>query len=392
MMVGQLDYFIAANRGEIITRCRAKVATRSLPSPIEAEIDHGVPLFLDQLMDALRLGEKSNLDIGKSAVQHGHDLLLQGFTVAQVVHAYGDICQSITELAVEADARISPADFRTLNRCLDEAIAGAVTEYGREQNQSTLDGEVARGSEQLGFLAHELRNLISIAIFAFEVLKTGNVGVAGSTGTVLHRSLMAMRALIGRSLAEIRLTQGVQNRERFLVSAFIEEMASAARLEANARGLGLTVVPLEDGVAIEADRQVLAAAVGNLLHNAFKFTRPATTVTLRVGASAERVLIEIQDECGGLPGGNVNELFRPFEQRGVDRTGLGLGLAFSRWGVEANNGRIYARNLPERGCVFIVDLPRLPVPAVDGLVSKPFALHRPGVRINLIDATSQIRR
>ena len=123
-------------------------------------------------------------------------------------------------------------------------------------------------------------------------------------------------------------------------------------------------MPVDDGVAIEADRQVLAAVVGNLLQNAFKFTRPGTTVTLRVGASAERVLIEIQDECGGLPSGNVNELFRPFEQRSADRTGLGLGLAFSRWGVEANHGRIYARNLPDKGCVFTVDLPRLPVPAV----------------------------
>ena len=209
-----------------------------------------------------------------------------------------------------------------------------------------------------------MRNLINTAIVAFEVLKTGNVGVAGSTGTVLHRSLMASRALIGRSLAEVRLTQGVQNREQFLVSGFIEEIASAATLEANARGVRLTVMPVEDGVAIEADRQVLAAVVGNLLQNAFKFTRPRTTVTLRVGASAERVLIEIQDECGGLPSGNVNELFRPFEQRSADRTGVGLGLAFSRWGVEANNGRIYARNLPDRGCVFTVDLPRLPVPAV----------------------------
>jgi signal transduction histidine kinase len=100
-------------------------------------------------------------------------------------------------------------------------------------------------------------------------------------------------------------------------------------------------------VAIEADRQVLARVLGNLLQHAFKFTRPRTTVTLRVGASAERVVIEIQDECGGLRGGSVNELFRPFEQRSVDRIGLGLGLAFSRWGVEANDGRIYARNLPE---------------------------------------------
>jgi signal transduction histidine kinase len=359
-----LHEFIAVYREEIIRRCRAKVATRSVPPPTDAEIDHGVPVFLDQLMDALRLGLTSSPEIGQSAVKHGHDLLLQGFTVSQVVHDYGDVCQSITELAVEKNAPIGTDDFRMLNRCLDDAIAGAVTQYGRERNQSTLEREAARGSERLGFFAHELRNLVHTAIMAFEVLKTGNVGVAGSTGTVLDRSLMGLRALIGRSLAEVRLTQGVQNREPFLVSEFIQELASAATLEAKARGIRLTVLRVEDGVAIEADRQVLAAAVGNLLQNAFKFTRPHSAVTLRVGASADRVLIEIQDECGGLPGGDANGLFRSFEQRSDDRTGLGLGLAFSRWGVEANNGRISARNLPNSGCVFSVDLPRLPVPAV----------------------------
>jgi len=363
-----LHEFIAVNREEIIQRCRAKVATRSVPPPTDVEtdveIDHGVPVFLDQLIDALRLGLTSSPEIGRSAVKHGHDLLLQGFTVSQVVHDYGDVCQSITDLAVEENAPISTDDFRTLNRCLDDAIAGAVTEFGREQTQSTLDGETARGSERAGFLAHELRNVLNTAIMAFEVLKTGNVGVAGSTGRVLHRSLMGARALVSRSLAEVRLTQGIQNRDQFLVSDFIQELVPAATLEASVRGIGLTVIPVEEGVAIEADHQVLAAVVGNLLQNAFKFTRPRTAVTLRVGASAERVLIEIQDECGGLPTGDVNELFRPFEQRSADRTGVGLGLAFSRWGVEANNGRIYARNLPDKGCVFTIDLPRLPVPAV----------------------------
>src|SRR4026209_2340723 len=104
-----------------------------------------------------------------------------------------------------------------------------------------------------------MRSCINGAIVAFDVLKTGNVGVAGSTGTVLHRSLMASRALIGHSLAEGRLTHGVQNREQFLVSEFIEEIASASTLEANARGVRLIVTPVEDGVTIEADRQVLAA-------------------------------------------------------------------------------------------------------------------------------------
>jgi signal transduction histidine kinase len=359
-----LHEFISLNRDEIIRRCRVKVAERSIPPPTKAEIDHGVPLFLGQLVEALRLRLSSTPEIAGSAILHGKDLLRQGFTLSQVVHDYGDVCQSITELAVETAAPINVDDFRLLNGCLDVAIAGAVTEYGRGRNQSTLDGEAVRESERLGFFAHELRNLIHTAMIALEVIKSGNVGVAGSTGAVLQRSLAGARDLIAHSLAEVRLTQGIQNREQILVSGFIEELAPAARLAATARGIKLTVTPVEDGIAIEADRQVLAAVVMNLLQNAFKFTRPRTTVTLRVGASADRVLLEVQDECGGLPGGDVNELFRPFEQRGADRTGLGLGLAFSRWGVEANHGRLYARNLPDAGCVFTVDLARSPVPAL----------------------------
>jgi len=358
-----LDYFIAANRDEIIARCRAKAATRSLPVSSTTPSNHGVPVFLEQLMDALRLGVKSNPNIGSTAVRHGHDLLLQGFTASQVVHDYGDVCQVITEMAMEMNAPISAADFRLLNGCLDDAIAGAVTEYGRERDQSR-DDAAARGSERLGVFVHELRNLVNTAIVSFEVLRTGNVGVTGSTGRVLHRSLLGLRSLIGRSLAETRITEGLQNPEQIALSDFIAEVGAAATLEANAVGITLSVLPVDDGVAIEADRQVVAAVVGNLLQNAFKFTRPHTTVTLRAGASAARVLIEVEDECGGLPAGNAEELFRPFEQQSADRTGLGLGLAFSRWAVAANHGRIYARTLPDRGCVFTVDLPRLPIPAV----------------------------
>jgi C4-dicarboxylate-specific signal transduction histidine kinase len=88
-------------------------------------------------------------------------------------------------------------------------------------------------------------------------------------------------------------------------------------------------------------------------------------VTLSVGGSADRVLIDVQDECGGLPGEpRGRELVATFEQRSADRSGLGIGLSFSRWGAKANGGRLYARNLPGTGCVFTVDLPRVTIPAV----------------------------
>jgi signal transduction histidine kinase len=362
-----LQGFIELNREEIIQRCRAKVATRSLPPVTEAEINYGVPLFLDELVDALRSGTTS-AQIGRSAGQHGHDLLLQGLSISQVVHDYGDVCQTITELAVETNAPISTDDFRTLNRCLDDAIAAAVTTFGRESQERASEQQqeaMARSNERVSFLVHELRNLVSTAIVAFEVLKTGNVGVSGVTGGVLNRSLVGLQQLIAHSLDEVRVTKGTTKKKQIAVSRFIENAAAAAELTANTRGLTLVVEPVDDGLTIEGDPQILMAVVGNLLQNGFKFTEPSTTVTLRVRASADRILIEVEDECGGLPGGgDAEELPPSFEQRGADRSGLGVGLAFSRWGAEVNDGRLYARNLPGKGCVFTVDLPRCPIPAV----------------------------
>ena len=361
-----LQKFVTTHRHEIIQRCRQKVASRTIPPPTEAEMNHGVPLFLDQLVDALHAGDSTSAAIGHAASRHGHDLLLKGFTVSQVVHDYGDVCQSITDLAVEREVPISPEDFRTLNACLDDAIAIAVTQYARERDQTAADGEALRGSERLGFFAHELRNLLNTAMLAFEAIRSGRVAVAGSTATVLHRSLTGANSLISRSLAEVRLTQGIQQREPIDVAGLVDEIAPAATLAADAHRIAVTVEAVEPGLRIEGDRQVLSAVLMNLLQNAIKFTQPGTAITMRVGASDERVLLEVEDRCGGLPGGESDELFRAFEQRGANRTGLGLGLAFSRWGVEANRGRLYARNLPGRGCVFTIDLPRLHAMSVAG--------------------------
>jgi signal transduction histidine kinase len=351
-----LDAFVTRNREEIIRRCRAKVEARSDPAPTLAVLGDGVPGFLDGLVTALRHDPSSNVEIGRSAARYGRDLHLQGFPVSQVVHGYGDVCQSISDLALEVEIPISVEDFRTLNRCLDDAIASAVTAFGRGQPLPAAGA--ASVDEPLGFLAHEVRNLLGTATVAFEVLRSGNVGVGGSTGRVLQRSLAALRELIDRSIADVRLGRGLREPTQFGVAELIAELAPAASLDAGARGLSFRVDPGNAQVNVLADRAILAASVSNLLQNAFKFTRPGTTVTLRGAASADRALIEVEDECGGLSDGRVDELFQPFVQRGPDRTGLGLGLAISRWGVEANNGRISTRNLPGCGCIFSIDLPR----------------------------------
>ena len=364
-----LQTFITRNREELIRRCGAKAKLRSIPTPTTA-LEYGVPRFLDELVQAFGHHPPSTRAIGRSAARHGHDLQQQGYTVSQVVHDYGDVCQSIADLALQLDVAISVDDFRTLNSCLDAAIACAVTEFGYGK-RVTDDAQFAREqahleNERLAFLAHEIRNLVGTAAVAFEVLRSGDVGVGGSAGRVLERSLSALRDLINRSLDEVRLRHDVRARTHFGVAEFIAELAPAAAMDAGARGLSFECKPGDVAVTVDADRPILAATVTNLLQNAFKFTRPGTTVRLRGSATADRVLIEVEDECGGLPDANVSDLFLPFEQRGADRTGLGLGLAISRWGAEANNGRITVRDLPSHGCIFAVDLPRSAVLAAHG--------------------------
>ncbi len=170
--------------------------------------------------------------------------------------------------------------------------------YQRQSQSQALhkhNEATERSNERVGFLVHELRNLVSTAIVAFEVLKTGNVGVSGSTGAVLNRSLLGLRDLVAHSLDEVRMTKGTTTITRIVVADFIQETATAATLAASEKGLTLSVPPVDSGWEIEADHQILSAVVANLLQNAFKFTLPRTTVTLRVGAGADRLLIEVED-------------------------------------------------------------------------------------------------
>jgi signal transduction histidine kinase len=387
-----LHEFLYAKRDELIERCRIKVARRRAPDVADAHLESGIALFIDQLIKTLRIEQTSKplqsrtdsgaadgggtsgaSEISGTAAQHGRELLQHGFTVEQVVHDYGDLCQAITELAFEYGKPIQTNEFRTLNGCLENAIAGAVTEYSF--GQPVLIGEqgVQALNERLGFLAHELRNHVHTASLAFIAIKAGNVAVAGATGAVLERSLIEIRSLVDRSLAEVRVTSGMPARQQLVSLAnFVSEMKASASLEAQARECIFTVSAVDPLLAMEVDPHLLGAAVGNLLHNAFKFTRHRGKVVLRAYSAADRILIEVEDSCGGLPLGAMENMFQPFAQSHADRSGLGLGLSISRRSVEANNGKLSVRDIPGSGCVFTIDLRRhsLPTRAEDSRMTS----------------------
>jgi signal transduction histidine kinase len=349
--------FITMHRGAIVARTQERVRGRPWPSVSDFEVEHGVPLFLTQLSETLRL--ESTADpfpsgaISSSAARHGAELLAAGFSVAQVVHDYGDICQAITEIAVEHDAPITVAEFHTLNRCLDMAIAEAVAEHAR----LTAERRSERETERLGHAAHELRDLLNSAFLAFHALKRGTVAINGNTGAVLGRSLTGLRDLIDRTLSEVRLASGTQRRERLTVTALVDEIAAAGVLHSEYRNIRFTVDAIDPTLELDADPQLLASAMMNLLQNAFKYTPGGGAVVLRARAEGERLIIEVQDECGGIPA-NTGNPFQAFgNRRGTDRSGLGLGLSIARQAVRAHGGDIHIRNMPGIGCIFVIDVP-----------------------------------
>lgn len=381
LIFGMLHEFLSTNRTELIERCTTKVAQRHTPKANGAALEHGIPIFLDQLIKTLAVeqtiepmrsrkvsgpaggGKPVLSEIGVTAARHGRELLQHGFTVDQVIHDYGDLCQAITDLAVEHDTAVSIDEFRTLNRCLDNAIADAVTEFAYQHDRLAEDKEAYALNERLGFLAHELRDLIHTATIAVTAIKAGNVGLAGATGAVLDRSLIAMRNLVDRSLADVRMAAGMPAQNRLIpLAEFIAQAKVSASLEAQARGCRFTVSAVDPNLAIDADRDLLLSAVGNLLQNAFKFTARHTEVSLNAYAAADRILIDVEDHCGGLPPDGAEKMFVPFTQVGADRTGLGLGLSISRRSVKANNGILGVRNMPGSGCIFTIDLPRHALP------------------------------
>lgn len=354
-----LDQLITTHRQEIIARMRSKAVARSVPQLSDGALDQGIPIFLDQLSATLHAASQSQPltapITNAAATLRGGDLFRRGFNVSQVVHGYGDVCQAVTELALERDLPIAIDDFRIFNRCLDEAIASAVTEYERQLEE----GISRKGTERLGVFAHELRNSLSAALLSFSVVKRGVVGLESSTGAVLHRSLLRLRDLIDRSLSEVRLDSKNIQLERLSVSDAIEEVAIAAAVDASSRGISLLVAPVDAGLEVKADRHLLVGAVQNILQNALKFTHRNGHVALTVRELNGQVLVAVEDECGGLPPGKADELFETFQQHGLDRSGLGLGLGISRASAAAMGGTLEVHDLPGKGCVFTLALEKL---------------------------------
>ncbi|MDQ1834096.1 sensor histidine kinase [Massilia scottii] len=375
-----LHEFLRNNREDLIERCRVKVNARPRRDASPGQLQNGVPMFLDQLIRTLEVEESTRptestrisgpaggaqalSEVSVTAAQHGKDLLELGFSVDQVVHDYGDLCQAITDLAVERDAPFQVDEFRTLNRCLDNVISDAVTEFSYQRDEIFARKLAVESNRRLGFYSDELRNHLGTASLAFAAAKAGNLSLGGATGSILERALISLEKLIDESLDDVRLqSSDPAILDVFSLSKMIQEIVNAADPTASHGTCTLHVQPVDTSLGLVGNRERLLTAVAYILQDAFKFTKPNTEVLLTAYGAADRILIDIRDHCGGLAPGVEETMFLPYSQRGSNRTGSGLGLTIAQQSINANNGILSVRDVPGTGCIFTVSLPRHTLP------------------------------
>jgi signal transduction histidine kinase len=320
----------------------------------EEELVSTLPAYLDELIHALRAGEAPQehreTEQARHAAQMGRQRLARGFEIGSIAHLFGAISEALGEIGKQANVEFAAGDYQAFNRCMDASIARAIESF-HDGARETAEHEAARF---VGFLAHELRNELSTARMSYDSVLSGHVGLQSKTGAILGRSLQRMEALIAQTLAAVQLESGQPTELASLALYDVLEPMLAAAFPPRQITVRLEV---DRSLRVMADERLLTSAFGNLVQNALKFTKSGGRIVVRARREAGHALVEVEDECGGLPPGKQEELFVPFTQRGANRRGLGLGLAITSRAVAAHGGEINVHNLPGKGCIFEVRLP-----------------------------------
>jgi len=357
--VASLADVLQARRDEIVGRFADRLYQLIASSALRREdVIDSLAEFLDEVIAGIRADQERG-QIGTSTTDsptaraHGRQRFELGFDIGAMVREYGALRDVLFVVMEESGEAFTVAEVRSLSWYLVGGIADAASKYAQER-----DAELRRQTEKhVAFLAHELRNPLASLRFAFVTLERLGLPAQGDrAAAIVKAGINTLSELIDHALVGMKLQAGVELQlEDVAVEPFVEALRVDTSLDAQEKHISVKV---EIGAtSLHADRKYLGSALSNLLRNAVKFTRAGGTIHVRVKGAGDRVVFEVEDECGGLPQGDVQKVFDPFVQLGQDRSGFGLGLAIAKQAVEAHEGSLRVHDLPGRGCVFVLDLP-----------------------------------
>lgn len=337
---GMLTGLLAGSRARILALARARTSALARSGHDCSAADERLPKLYQRLV---RIVEN------EARYPHGRSHAGVDIALSHAAHGYVALGQAITETATALGVELSPSERRALSRGLELSLSDAAAGY----KGKSLTAEDYDETTRMGFLVHELRNALSCVFVAHAMHKKS----PSAANALLERNLQNMKSMLDRASIEVRLhKQTPVHRASLPLVEAVREVSATAGEPARQKGLTLSV-RVDPRLVVRADGALLVSALANLVQNAIKFTKAGGTVWVRGFEKDRSVVLEVEDRCGGLPGGSTAKLFEPFTQTGEDRSGLGLGLTISRRAIELNGGTLSARDLPGKGCVFTITLP-----------------------------------
>jgi signal transduction histidine kinase len=349
----KLHEFLATHRDMLIARAVLYLRPAT-PGRTDAEVEGRLAGLVDQIVYALRrdAGAPDETVLpGHSmlAAEHGRERYARGFDVLSVVRDFGMLSNTLGELATKAEETFEPREYQVFNQCIDSLTLAALDEYSRQAQSSTE----ARTSDVLENVLHELRAELSTGRMAFRALQSGTLGIRSRTADLVDRSFGRIERLLRKAAVVVRLrTPEVLGSEQLDVASELRALVGAAPLERQIT-IGLDVEP---GLMLVGDPGLIMSATSNLIENAVSYSKAGARVQVRARRDTDVVIIEVEDQCGGL-GKTDDDLYLPFVQRSGNRRGPGLGLAIAQEAVTAHGGEVAIQNRPGEGCTMQLRFP-----------------------------------
>lgn len=260
-------------------------------------------------------------------------------------------------------------------RDVTEQFAAAERERALQAETARLNANLARADRRrndfIATLGHELRAPLAAIANAAQTIRLGgrDEGIRNTASRTIERQATQLTRLVDDLLDVSRIGQGkihVRKRRIELAPVVDQALESVSAYCANLQH-EITVAVPPVPIYLDADPARLTQIIGNLVHNACKFTDCAGRIAVTVSNDNDHAVISVKDTGIGIPGDFLPRLFETFAQvdtPGRTRDGLGLGLPLVRSLVDLHGGTLTARSEgPGLGAEFIVRLPAVPAPA-----------------------------
>jgi len=353
---------IERQRDEIEQRWLERVRHDLLKKPgVElTQLRDGIPDYLVELAKALRdaestagyLDQRGESAWSKVARDHGITRVRIGFDIGQLVHEFVVLRRVIFDVVQKHEPGFNPADSG-LTELLDSAIGVAVQSYVDARDYEMRRAQAAN----IGFLIHELRQPLSIALLTSAWLRAHAVLEQLPKLDTLERSLHRLEELTNSVLLTEKLEAGeahLQLRETKLSQ--LMEAVEGLKQVAERKGLRFRAT-YDPELTVVVDPTLTRSVIHNLVENAVKYTDQGE-VDVAITQTCDEIVLNVCDTCQGLSPEELQTIFEPFKRGRTGKTGTGLGLAIVRRAVEAQGGCIHAESPGPSGCRFTVRLPR----------------------------------